>query len=360
MVNPTTEKGTLENIASNLLLPSQKFAYDRKSSKQVLRQYTSEINNVIVHYVDKSKSLDFIIYYHDKSMMKNVNKCVLFFNPNGAVVADYFSGHEWTRTTKSLIGAGFRNFMFMPAFLSQLENCPVIIPDYRGAGLGKRPITVSGIFTDYQIDFQADAWSMQEDAFKMIHTAASMFGSVSIWGSSIGGGASTVGLADFLSSYPDEAFRFQLTNHNSFKSTASVVTNVALGSYFISGLDANLKADKAMDTIIEMNVPVTVIAHLEDPIIPPSSRMVDHIEEKYGDALPSHVTVMTAECDDHMMIAPSIVNRLYERAFENIRIDPFKMELLAKRYKEGTSEFDSLKFCTLFALEHLIRIKKSR
>ncbi len=340
MVKPDHEKAPLENLASALLLPSQKGHWDRKTSVQALRSYSSEIDNLIVHYVDRSKSMDFIIYYHDRSMLKNVNKCVLFFNPNGAVVADYFTGPKWTRKAKHLNGGGLSDFVLMPAFLSQLENCPVIIPDYRGAGLGKRNIRIPGIFFDSKVPFQADAASMCEDATVMIKHAASMFGSISVWGSSIGGGASTIGLTNYLTNRPDETFRFQLTNHNSFKSTASVVSNHMIVTSLIGGLGVNMKAGKAMDMLVEKGVKITIIAHLNDKTIKPGSQMVEYIQEKHGDKLPDNVTLLTSESDHHMKISASIVTQLYKREFEAIVKDPRKLKILEAQFKQTEGEHE--------------------
>lgn len=313
------QKGPLSSLASKILIPAQEFCLNRKSSVSVLKNYESEITNKLVHYVDKNNALDFVVYYHDVSQIKNISKCVLYFNPNGVSVAGFFAGCKQTNSAKMLDQDLLNNFMYMPAYLSKLENCGVVLFDLRGCGLNRRPFAHCGIFSDTVSYFQPDANTIREDGITMLNKVTTMFGSVKIWGTSMGGGVGTVALSHYLEAHPLEAHRFTLTNHNSFNTTAKCVTQNGLLKMMISGLDVNVKAGKAMNVVVRHGVPVTVITHLNDSMIRDGSRMLNHFQKRYPSGiLPPNVTLLQAETDNHMGIDYSISRELFRRAFTEL------------------------------------------
>ncbi len=318
----TTTKSALEIVASKRLLPSQVKCPNRLQSSLQFQHLFRRGEGRVTYVKDRSNALDFVIYYHDPAHRNSQQKCVLYFNPNAYTAVESISSSLDSLDDEAMI------FSNIATYLAKLENCPVIFFDYRGSGLNNRNADPSEGSSSTAVDFYADAHSLINDGIVMIRQAASMFGSVSIWGTSIGGGISTVSLQHYLKKSPEDTPRFQLTNHNSFSSTAACVGSSIFYRLVVSSFDAQIDAKGAMRELIQSEIPITIITHLADHVIGTKAQMLRYIRKIYKEAIPPNVTIYTSPSDEHGDIDVAITQALCKRAFAIIEMDPSNIEKL--------------------------------
>lgn len=222
-----------------------------------------------------------IVIYPPGYDRTDMSKAVLYNNPNGMVVARFFTGREL--------------HLYTPPYQFMLRyNCPVIMYDYRGTGLS------SGLEEDCGSSIIArrpDAGTVVEDGIVALRTAASRYQKVLTIGSSLGGGVATAALESYISGTPVESQslakdRFSLINHDSFRTTGSVVAPWPIDKV-ASLFGAQIDAETAMRSLVERQVKILVLCHDQDPVIPERARIA------LMDGLAEAPTVSIVRSDDY-------------------------------------------------------------
>jgi hypothetical protein len=196
--------------------------------------------------------------------------CILYHNPNGHTISQFFSNNKLATTDEGQVDGVITD---TPGNMQKLKNCPIILYDYRGTGINK----TEGIW--YYLP-TATAETAIEDGITALHYALTRFsGNVIILGSSMGGGIATVSLANYLDATDDcknIESRVTIINHDSYTTTSCVMIpqypNLAntLGSWLKSQIDAQ----EAMECLSKRTVKILVLAHGKDNIIPKGARMI--------------------------------------------------------------------------------------
>lgn len=198
--------------------------------------------------------LEGVIYYPSNWDKSNQSRAVVYHNPNGVTVAGFFEKGflEWT-----------------PAQILKLEKCPLIMYDYRGTGLSRDPVC-----------FQPTYASVIEDGVQALRYALSQFDTVKVIGSSLGGGVATVSLNRYLEKKPSFQKRVSLWSHDSFSKIERVIlpqwskTADFWGWIWKSEMDPAA----AMEKLIRRKIPITILCHRLDPVIPTGAKMAEFVE----------------------------------------------------------------------------------
>jgi len=146
--------------------------------------------------------------------------------------------------------------------------------DYRGTGLSQTNETFIG---SQSMSFRPTYESVVSDAEAIITYVLGTYNSVDIWGSSLGGGVSTVALDKVLQKRAIALSRLRLFNHDSFTTTTQVVMPnwPKFGRVCGSVLGGLIDAETSMRNLIALGVRVIILCHQLDPVIPVKARMAD-------------------------------------------------------------------------------------
>ncbi len=209
-----------------------------------------------------SSSVEGVIYYPSGWDRSDRSRCVLYHNPNGVTVSRYFQNGDlaWT-----------------PAEIMKLAKCPILMYDYRGTGLSSENTSLSSLA------FRPTYETVVVDGETVLKYAFEYFDSVRVMGSSLGGGVATVSLERHLKTNPENAERVSLINHDSFSTTPKVIMPnypkcADWAGWALGGL---LDAETSMKSLIERGIPITVLCHDNDPVIPHGARMAELVEKLF-------------------------------------------------------------------------------
>jgi len=284
-------RGGFAKLTGFVLVPSQFLGPKAPRSEEILERAAKNGDFKIERFnvnVDWETSLQGVIYYPENWDPKNKNKCVLYHNPNGVTLAGYFrrGDLDWT-----------------PGEILKLANCPIIMYDYRGTGLSSENESCSSM------QFRPTYESVVADGEAALYYALDLFKNVTVVGSSLGGGVATVSLDRHLKAKPEDANRVQLYNHDSFTNTPRVVMpnwprTADWAGWAAGGL---LEARHAMANIIGRKIPVTILCHTADPVIPRGARMAEYVHtlEKM-----ENVKVIYSPYQEHASLTPDMVREL--------------------------------------------------
>ncbi len=209
-------------------------------------------------------TLNAVIHYPAGWNTTDKSRCILFHNPNGMVISQYFKG----------IGSMFD--YCVPEQLLQLRQCPVILYDYRGTGINGDKRTAP----------HATCETVSQDGLAATKYALEHFDSVEVVGSSLGGGVAAEGLSRYCASQGDDfnPNRVKLISHDSFTTTPRVIMPnwprlADTIGWLVGGY---LGAESAMRKLIDRGVAVKVLNHIVDPVIPVGARMSEFANTQSG------------------------------------------------------------------------------
>jgi len=256
-------RGGLAYLTGLMIVPSQ-FGLNVLESKNTIQEAIQQGKRNQIQIkpfnleLENGDTIGGVIYYPPNWKPADHSRCLLYHNPNGITVAGYFENGKLSWAPKKFV---------------QLEKCPLILYDYRGTGLSKDNLCASSI------PFKPTYESVVVDGMNVLQYALKTFKHVDTYGSSLGGGVATVSLQRHLAKH-DDFLRVTLLNHDSFTNTARVVlpnTHWLADSlgYVVGG---TIHAEKSMKDLINRRIPITILAHLKDPVIPQGARMVESIE----------------------------------------------------------------------------------
>jgi|GEM_PF-2128566 len=256
-------RGGFAFLTGLVMVPSQFLGPKATMANQVIADVAESENVKIERFSLPVKGTDTliegVIYYPRGWNPSDRSRCVLYHNPNGITVSGYFKdGYlAWT-----------------PAEILKLAKCPILMYDYRGTGLSSENTCMSSLA------FRPTYETVAVDGQMTLGYALGRFQSVSVVGSSLGGGVATVSLERHLKANPDDARRVSLTNHDSFSTTPKVVVPgwpraANWAGWALGGL---LDAETSMKSLIRREIPITVLCHDQDPVIPRGARMAEFIE----------------------------------------------------------------------------------
>lgn len=252
-------RGGISQVVGFKLLPAQTICPRASESKATIEKSLPFIQGRIdpIEARIGTHVVKGIIHY--PSNIKSNDGAILYNNGNAATVANYFQKGS---------------FSFTPARFANMFDLPIVMYDYRGAGLSSENTNSWGL------EFRANYRSLIDDGKAMLKHALDHFQTVLVIGSSLGGGIGTIALSEYLTEHPSDVNRVSLINHDSFTTTSRVVIpnfpNFAdhLG-WVVGGL---LNVTHAMENLIKLKVRIAVFCHDQDPVIPKGARMADWIE----------------------------------------------------------------------------------
>lgn len=296
-------RGGIALLTGILLVPSQLICPNAKTSNEMIDR-ASKSNPASIEKFDlpinDSSSIKGVISYPKNWNRHDRSRCVVYHNPNAMTVPNFFeTGNlDWT-----------------PAEIVKLARCPIIMYDYRGTGLS------SGNQTSRLFQFRPTCESIVYDGEKVLCYALEKFKEITIMGSSLGGAVATASLAELLnakvcptSPCRPAPGRILLINHDSFTISTSVVmpkwpTIASWIGWMIGGC---LDAATPMKTIVDRNIPVTVLYHQNDPVIPRGARMADFVR-----TLPKQPNVSVFDSPEygHANLSQDMVRSLSARQF---------------------------------------------
>jgi pimeloyl-ACP methyl ester carboxylesterase len=255
-------RGGLAAVIGLIVVPAQYMCPQAKESQAIIdHAVRNDINLEKFDLLDHS--LKGVIYYPSNWSRLDQSRCVVFHNPNGATIANYFE-------------TGF--FDYTPAKIAEWAQCPVIMYDYRGTGLS------SGM-SNSPFRFRPTCASIVDDGEAVHRFALEKFNQITILGTSLGGGVATASLAQHINREIPAASlhcatgRVRLINHDSFSSITSVIAPrwPKLAKWAGWAVGGYLDAATPMKKLIEQGLPVAVLCHKNDPIIPSGARMAEYI-----------------------------------------------------------------------------------
>ncbi len=288
-----TNRAGLAYLAGKVLVPSQFLGPDLATSKQVIEAVCKNSNRNHPKFErfeisDDEGPLRGLICYPHNWNPTDRSRCVIYHNPNGITLPEYFENGrlDWT-----------------PHDILKIHNCPVILYDYLGTGLSQNPAPSSlpRIYPTYS--------TVVKDGEIAINYALKQFQQVDVWGSSLGGGVATIALESHLKRHPQDSQRVSITNHDSFSTTPRVVMpNWPRFADLLGAIvGAKIDATKAMQSLIDRGIKVTILCHTADPIIPKGARMADFVA-----ALPpaNNVMLIYSKEMEHAGLSADMLQRL--------------------------------------------------
>jgi hypothetical protein len=256
-------RGGFAWLTGLVMVPSQFLGAKAARANQVIAGVAQskdfQLETFSLPVKDSGTSVEGIIYYPQGWDHSDSSRCVLYHNPNGITASGYFEKGQLTWT---------------PAEILKLAKCPILMYDYRGTGLSSENTCMSSLA------FRPTYETVVVDGQTTLGYALENFQSVSVVGSSLGGGVATVSLERHLKANPDDVRRVTLTNHDSFSTTPKVVMprwprTANWAGWALGGL---LDAETSMKSLIGRGIPITVLCHDRDPVIPRGARMAEFIE----------------------------------------------------------------------------------
>jgi len=256
-----TNRGGFAQLAGLAMVPSQNLGPSQLTSEQLVDSLPQSQIKKLNFEVDENY-LRGIIYYPSGWDRSNKSRCILYHNPNCITLSGYFENKNLTWTPKEIM---------------QLRKCPIIFYDYRGTGLSKDNIIST---SSMEMKFRPTYDSIAIDGVTLTQFAFNEFDHVEVWGSSLGGGVATVSLEKYLSTHKNDCSRVSFFNHDSFSTTPAVVMpNWKKTANFLGWVfGGNLDAQTSMIKLIDMKIPITILCHQRDPVIPAGSRMMECLQ----------------------------------------------------------------------------------
>jgi hypothetical protein len=285
-------RGGFAFLTGLVMVPSQFLGPKAELANQVIADAANredfQLERFSLPVKDSGTSVEGVIYYPRDWDQSDRSRCVLYHNPNGITASGYFEDGRlaWT-----------------PAEILKLAKCPILMYDYRGTGLSSENTCMSSLA------FKPTYETVAVDGQTALGYALENFESVSVVGSSLGGGVATVSLARHLNENPDDVRRVTLTNHDSFSTTPKVVMpgwpRVAnWAGWALGGL---LDAETPMKSLIGRGIPITVLCHDRDPVIPRGARMAEFIEAQ---PVAQNVSVIHSPEYGHANLSQDMVYKL--------------------------------------------------
>jgi len=256
-------RGGFAWLTGLLLIPSQFLGPNAESSNekiaQVAQRGTFKIRKFSLPVAGSSASVKGVVYYPKGWDPSDRSRCVVYHNPNGVTVSQFFEKGRLSWT---------------PQEIMKWAQCPIVLYDYRGTGLSSEDHSF-GSFA-----FRPTYESIVVDGEAVLRYAFKQSQSVKVFGSSLGGGVATVSLERHIEAHPVDARRASLFNHDSFSTTAKVVMpNWPVAADWLGWAVGGLvDAETSMKNLVEKEIPITVLCHEQDPVIPRGARMADWIE----------------------------------------------------------------------------------
>lgn len=256
-------RGGIAKITGKLIVPSQIMGPKKGESVRII-EGAKNYSEACRYTIDRITigELNALLITPNEWSEGDKSRCVVYNNPNGVTVAQFFETGS---------------FSWTPRDIYDLNLCPVLLYDYRGVGLNSDAEESCSSSSRFHATYE----SVVEDGEALLNFALENYTHVAVWGSSLGGGVATASLERVLSRNPSDKDRVSLFNHDSFSKTGHVVMPTAhrTADILTSLLGANLDAETPMKSLLERGVAVTVLAHLNDPVIPDGARMIQFISK---------------------------------------------------------------------------------
>lgn len=255
------ERGGLAKIVGMAMVPSQFMGPELSECDRIIQAAIDlgriSTNPFVERRTFSNGKIDIqgIVVYPPGYDRSNLQKCVVYNNPNGCTVPLF-------------LNSGRLNSYSPPAQILELRKCPLIMYDYRGTGLSVDPEASSMGGT------RPSANTIVQDGHLVLSSTIARYQEVEMWGSSLGGGVATAATERVLAENPTFVNRISLTNHDSFTTTGKVVLPGWLSSV-LGPLMGDLNAEKPMRSLLERGVRVTILCHLRDFVIQAGSRMAE-------------------------------------------------------------------------------------
>jgi hypothetical protein len=281
-------RGGLAKVAGVVMVPAQYLAKDYFLSNKIINKCllhglkNGKIEKIAIPLGDRM--IQGVICYPKNWKKEDNSRCIVYHNPNGLALADFFQ-NQWLQWT--------------PREIFEVRKCPMIFYDYRGVGLNQ-DVNIS-------FPFHATYESIVEDGQAALKYALKTFDKVEVMGSSLGGGVATASLDRHLTRYPlDKKRIIQLVNHDSFTTTPRVLIPKLPGVADSLGnlIGANLDAMTPIKNLIDRGLKVKVLYHEQDWVIPFGARMGDAVK-----ALPkkNNVTVFKSPYYGHANLSKDML-----------------------------------------------------
>lgn len=174
-------------------------------------------------------------------------KCVVYCNPLGSAVGDYFENDS---------------FIYTPSRIAKLRQCPIYLFDYRGISLSKNA---------NEKRFDLSYYSIIEDTKKVVHQALTYYKEVEIWGSSFGGLAAFAAADALTSLNPNYNKRIKLLVLDCMSWTGGWP------------LKQHINAQTCLDNLVKRKISITLLSHIDDPVIPEKVRIAKYAINYYQD-----------------------------------------------------------------------------
>jgi len=285
-------RGGFAWLTGLVMVPSQFLGPKAARSEKIIAEAAKSDHFKIQRFSlpdnDSDTSVKGVIYYPAGWNQSDSSRCVLYHNPNGITVSGYFEDGRLSWT---------------PAEILKLAKCPIIMYDYRGTGLSSENTCMTSL------SFRPTYQTVAVDGETVLEHALKNFQSVNIMGSSLGGGVATVSLERYLKANPADTRRVKLTNHDSFSTTPKVVMPgwPRVANWTGWALGGLLDAETSMKKLIGRGIPITVLCHDQDPVIPRGARMAELIE-----TLPRkrNITVIHSPEYGHANLSQDMIRKL--------------------------------------------------
>ncbi|GAB5412245.1 MAG: hypothetical protein ChlgKO_13590 [Chlamydiales bacterium] len=257
-------------VTGKLLLPSQYIGPNVETSNSKMRVVLENFDGlleVIMIPLDLKRELTTYFLWPEGWDRNDRSKCIIFNNPNGVTVPQFFQEN---------------GLAYTPGQLVDVVKCPIILYDYAGTGINGEVDTV-----DEPVSFQASATysSVVNDGEAVLNFVVGMgFKDVTNWGSSLGGGVAAAATASFYEKREWTPLNVGVVNHDSFTTTPRVLAPWAgrIGDWFGSIVGGNLDAETPMRKLVEKGVKVLILCHNQDPVIPEGARIAEIFQEQTG------------------------------------------------------------------------------
>lgn len=288
---PIENRLGVAKLFGSLVLPAQ-FTRPNLPSFQLLAEACNHRNQKSGHRVQ----LDLALYGNTKLMVAvcyppnwtngDTSRCVLYHNPNRITIASYFrrnyydaEGSEQNRFDfqprishsglKKFAADGSTSAAHCPGVIQDIRQCPIILYDYRGAGINEQATP-----------FFPTCQTVVEDGQATLHYALTHFDQVEVFGTSLGGAVATASLDRYQCTTDVLKDRIKKVNVlDSFSDTSHVLFPAQ--GHWIENLGwlfgAHLDGKKHVSSLISKGFNVAISNHTHDEVIPPEARLASHI-----------------------------------------------------------------------------------
>lgn len=258
--------GFFQQLGSFLLLTSQMRGNVRVTDIMESKNAIKNLNDVDgkIETIEIPVGTDLMagILFHPTNQQKT-NSIILQHNPQGGNVGDYFkSGSLLSHTALGRLANWF--------------DLPVMYYDYRGAGLNSKHFSLK---SPQNLALFATSETLIEDGKAALTYALQKYENVLVVGSSLGGAIGTISLNEYLKEHPADAGRVRLIHHDSFTAISEVARGrLPMGNYFSRLIGMEIDVREPMQNLLQLQVPVSIFCHDQDPMIPREARMANWIQ----------------------------------------------------------------------------------